>query len=219
MMSSINSNNNLPDQESTVSERPPSYTLNLYRRLAFGRKHFFGHDDADQAAQYFVVNPVPQRHANTWRPIFYRGDNPKYADLGYSSTPIARALRSSMWNSFQIQLGDGVREVLENKAREKKRKSHKRKQKMRRFFCMPEKPPAEPLEDPHEVQGLVAVFKMHRSAFLGRTLTWKLGGHEYQWKGTRRFRSGLTKNLKGVSHDLKVLFLLLSYIKLRYRLT
>src|SRR4051812_36166967 len=138
MMSFINNNNNnnnTPDQGSTVPEQPPSYTLNLYRRLAFGRKHLFGHDDPDQAAQYFIVNPVPQKHAGTWRPIFYRGDNPKYADLGgSSSTPIARALRSSMWNSFQIQLGDGVREVLENKAREKKRKAHKRKQKMRRFF-------------------------------------------------------------------------------------
>jgi hypothetical protein len=208
-MSSIN-NDKAPVQEPTVPGQPPSYTLNLYRRLAFGRKHLFGHDDPDQAAQYFVVNPVPQKHANTWRPIFYRGDNPKYADADKTSTPIARALRSSMWNSFQIQLGDGVREVVENKARDKKRRSHRRKQKMRRFFCMPEKPPAEPLEDPQEVQGLVAVFKMRRSAFLGRTLIWTLGGHEYRWKGTRRFRTGRSRNLKGWSHNLKVPVLILS---------
>ena len=179
-------------------------TLNLYLRLAFGRKHFFGHDNPDQAAEYFIINTVPHRHSNTWRPIFYRGDNPKYASPSSPSTPIARALRTSMWNSFQIQLGDGVSEVLKNKSRIKKRKSYKRIQKMRRFFRMSEKPPKEPLEDPQEVQGLVIVFKMRRSKFLGRSLKWKLGGHDYQWKGTRRFSTGLLRNVKGLSHDLKV---------------
>jgi hypothetical protein len=201
MTARIKSNDDNPDERN----KAPAYSLNLYRRIAFGRKHLFGHEDPDQPAQYFVVNPVPQKHHNTWRPIFYRGDNPKYAAPDSSSRPIARALRTSLWNSFQIQIGDGVSEVLENKARVKKRRKHERKQKMRRFFCSPEKPPREPLEDPQEVQGLVAVFKMRRSAFLGRTLKWNLGGQDYRWKGTRRFATGLSKNLKGVSHDLKVL--------------
>lgn len=206
------SNDNVPDRphpaaEPTVCGQSPAFTLNLYRRLPFGRKHLFGHDNPDQAAEYFVVNPVPQKHHSSWLPIFYRGDNPKYANpkgTGGSSTPVARALRTSMWNSFQIQIGDGVGEVLENKARVERRKKHERKQKVRRFFGKPEKPPSEPLEDPQAVQGLVAVFKMRRSAFLGRTLKWELGGREYQWKGTRRFRTGPLRNVKGISHDFKV---------------
>ncbi|KAK5659480.1 hypothetical protein OQA88_681 [Cercophora sp. LCS_1] len=187
-----------------MDEETPATTLNLYRRLAFGRKHLFGHDNPDQAATYFVINPVPQKHSAQWRPVFYRGDNPKYAEPDSPSKPIARALRTTMWNSFQIQLGDGVSEVLENKARVKKRKGYERAQKMRRFFCMGEKPPKEPLEDPQEVQGLVIVFKMSRSRFLGRRLKWKLGGEEYQWKGTRRFGTGPFKRAKGFSHDLKL---------------
>ena len=219
MMNSINSNDIAPDkphqalesQEPTVSGHPPAYTLNLYRRLAFGRKHLFGHENPDQAAQYFVVNPVPQKHHGSWRPVLYRGDNPKYAgpNTTTNSMPIARALRTSMWNSFQIQIGDGVSQVLENKARTAKRKKHERKQKMRRFFGRPEKPPPDPLEDPYEVQGLVAIFKMRRSTFLGRTLEWELGGPTYQWEGTRRFHTGLFRNLKSVSHDFKVLSQLL----------
>ncbi len=219
MMSLASTNENASDgphqdpenQEPTVSEKPPASPLNLYRRLAFGRKHLFGHENPDQAAQYFIVNPVPQKHHGTWRPVFYRGDNPKYAgpssggsSSSSSSVPVARALRTSMWNSFQIQIGDGVREVLENKARIKRRKAHERLQKTRRFFRRPEKPPSKPLEDPQEVQGFVAIFKMHRPAFLNRTLKWTLGGHEYRWKGTRRFLTGPFKNLKGVSHDFKV---------------
>lgn len=189
------------DAEEPVSDEAPTIPLNLYRRLAFGRKHFFGHDNPSQAAEYFIINPVPQKHSNTWFPVFYRGDNPKYTD---TSKSIARAFRVSMWNSFQIQIGDGVSEVLENKTRIKRRKKYERTQKMRRFFCMAEKPPKEPLEDPKEIRGLVVVFKMRRSAFLGRTLKWTLGGREYQWKGTRHFRSGFLQHVKGVSHDLKV---------------
>ncbi|GAB1319297.1 HNH nuclease domain-containing protein [Madurella fahalii] len=193
-----------------ISGQPPASTLNLYRRLAFGRKHLFGHDDPDQTAEYFVVNPVPQKHRDSWRPVFYRGDNPKYSGLSTSnnsSRPVARALRAGMWNSFQIQIGDGVSEVLENEAhikKRKKRKKHERKQKARRFFRIPEKPLPDPIEEPREVQGLVAIFKMRRSAFLRRTLKWELGGYECQWKGTRRFLTGPFKNLKGVSHDFKL---------------
>jgi hypothetical protein len=214
-MNAINSSDHVPDkpneapgdQEPTVDGQHPASTLNLYRRLPFGRKHLFGHDNADQAADYFVVNRVPQKHSSSWRPVFYRGDNPKYADpdAGSTSTPVARALRTSMWNSFEIQIGDGVGGVLENKARAKKRKQHERRQKTRRFFCRPEKSPPEPIEDPTEVQGLVAVFKMRRSGFLKRTLEWELGGQQYRWKGTRRFLTGPLRNRKGVSHDFKVL--------------
>jgi hypothetical protein len=204
-MNAINSSDHVPDkpneapgdQEPTVDGQHPASTLNLYRRLPFGRKHLFGHDNADQAADYFVVNRVPQKHSSSWRPVFYRGDNPKYADPDAGST--------SMWNSFEIQIGDGVGGVLENKARAKKRKQHERRQKTRRFFCRPEKSPPEPIEDPTEVQGLVAVFKMRRSGFLKRKLEWELGGQQYRWKGTRRFLTGPLRNRKGVSHDFKVL--------------
>ncbi|KXX75489.1 hypothetical protein MMYC01_208119 [Madurella mycetomatis] len=195
----------IQNQEPTISGQLPTSTLNLYRRLAFGRKHLFGHEDPDQAAQYFVVNPVPQKHSGSWRPIFYRGDNPKYS--GHNTTnsrPVARALRTGMWNSFQIQIGDGVSEVLENNARVEKRKKHERKQKARRLFCMPERPSLDPIDDPQEVQGLVAVFKMRRSGFLRRTLKWELGGQDYQWKGTRRFLTGSFRDFKGVSHDFKL---------------
>ncbi|KAL2186134.1 hypothetical protein L209DRAFT_688301 [Thermothelomyces heterothallicus CBS 203.75] len=180
---------------------PPSSTLNLYRRLPFGRKHFFGHENPDRAAEFFVVNPVPQKHHNSWRPVFYRGDNPKYSGL---STPVGRALRTKMWNRFHIQIGDGMAEVLQNKERAKKRKKYERKQKLRKFFCQGEKPPPEPLEDPQEVRGLVAIFEMKRSGFLGRALEWDLGGQRYQWKGTRRFQTGPFWGLKGVSHDFKL---------------
>ncbi|KAL2194052.1 hypothetical protein P885DRAFT_80580 [Corynascus similis CBS 632.67] len=208
MENSMNNSGNVPEKPNQdASQQLPSLILNLYRRLPFGRKHLFGHDNADQAAEYFVVNPVPHKHHSSWRPIFYRGDNPKYSGPEYNSSPsipVGRALRTKMWNSFHIQMGDGVREVLENKARIKKRRRHERKQKLRKFFCMGEKPPAEPLEDPQEVQGLVAVFEMKRGKFLGRTLTWQLGGQRYQWKGTRRFSKGPFKGMKGMSHSFKL---------------
>ncbi|KAL2163567.1 hypothetical protein VTH06DRAFT_5625 [Thermothelomyces fergusii] len=184
----------------------PSSTLNLYRRLAFGRKHFFGHEDPDRAAAFFVVNPVPQEDHSSWRPVFYRGDNPKYCPPGLS-TPVGRALRTAMWTRFHIQIGDGVAEVLQNEERARKRRRHERAQKLRRLvLCWREKqpPPPEPLEGPQEVRGLVAVFEMRRSRFLGRALEWELAGQRYQWKGTRRFLTGPLRRVKGVSHDLKL---------------
>jgi len=219
-MASI-TNNTPPHQPFTAQNQdpsppppPPTYTLNLYRRLPFGRKHLFAHSDPTQPAQYFIVNPTPQKHHNTWRPIFYRGDNPKYASgpdspnntYSYTSSPIARALRTSLWNSFQIQIGDGVNEVLENKARVKKRRRYERRQKVRRFFRRGEKPPKEPLEEVQEVEGLVMVFKMRREGFLGRTVKWGLGGKEYKWKGTRSLKKGkgFGGRVKGWSHDLKL---------------
>lgn len=164
----------------------------------------FGHEDPNRAAEFFVVNPVPHKHHSSWRPVFYRGDNPKYS--GLDSVPVGRALRTKMWHRFRIQLGDGVAGVLRNKERAKKRRRHERAQKLRRFFCLGERPPSEPLEDPEEVRGLVTVFEMRRrSAFLGRTLEWELGGQRYCWKGTRRFQTGaIEKKFKGLSHDFKV---------------
>ncbi|SPN96640.1 uncharacterized protein DNG_00161 [Cephalotrichum gorgonifer] len=175
-------------------------TLQLYRRISPGRKHLFA-SSPSSLAQYFVVNPVPHKHAGQWKPIFYRGDNPKYCP---SSTPIARSSRTSMWNSFRIELGDGVAEVLENKRRRKERKSYERRQKFRRWFCMGETPPKKELEDEREVAGYVAVLKMSRGRFMGRTLKWELGGREYKWKGTRTFLPGSVKKVKGVSQDFKL---------------
>ncbi|KAJ3537271.1 hypothetical protein NM208_g6381 [Fusarium decemcellulare] len=179
----------------------PVKTLQLYRRLAFGRKHLFATSGSDPA-EYFVVNPVPQKHAAQWRPIFYRGDNPKYTP---SSKAVARARRTSMWNSFRIEFGDGVHEIMENKRRKKERNSYKTKQRFRKWFCMSPTPPKKELEEHQEVKGLVMPVKMKRSRFLTRTLKWELAGREYRWTGTREFRSGWTKAWKGVSHDFKLI--------------
>ncbi|KAK4103927.1 hypothetical protein N658DRAFT_513972 [Parathielavia hyrcaniae] len=145
-----------------VSGTAPAWTRNLYRRMAFGRKHFFGQDDATQAANYYVTN----------LPIFYRGDHPKYTDASVAKRAV-------------------------------KRKSHARKQKWRKFWCRPEKPPAEPLEEDVTVEGFVTLFKAWRPRFLTRTVKWQLGGHEYRWTGTRRFMTGRFRKWKRVSHDLE----------------
>ncbi|KAK4127821.1 hypothetical protein N657DRAFT_565928 [Parathielavia appendiculata] len=179
----------------------PAWTRNLYRRMAFGRKHFFGQDDASQAADYYVMNPVPQKHASQWRPIFYRGDHPKYTG---TSVTVGRAFRTGFWNSFQLQMGDGVHEICANQKRAYKRKSHARKQKWRKFWGRPEKPPEQPLEEDVPVEGFVTLFMAWRPRFFTRTVKWQLGGHEYRWTGTRRFMTGPFKKWKGVSHDFKL---------------
>ncbi|EEU38051.1 uncharacterized protein NECHADRAFT_84488 [Fusarium vanettenii 77-13-4] len=177
----------------------PLKTLQLYRRAALGKKHLFATSTAD-AAEYFIVNPVPQKHHDTWRPILYKGDNPKYT----SSKAIARARRTSMWNSFRLQVGDGVHEIMENKRRKKEKREYRIGQKFRKWFCMGPTPPKKELEEQQEVQGLVFPVEMKRSRFWSRTLKWELGGQEYRWTGTRRFRTGRTKNWKGISHDFKL---------------
>ncbi|KAM5350574.1 hypothetical protein ACJ41O_007079 [Fusarium nematophilum] len=125
---------------------------------------------SSEPAQYFVVNPIPQKRASMWKPIFYRGDNPKYTP---SSTPIARAWRKSMWNSFRIELGDGVGEVLENKRRMKERKSYERKQKFRKWFGMKPTPPKQELEELQELvdsdKNLIATFEKDRWASYKRS--------------------------------------------------
>lgn len=192
----------MADTETHVLRDPqePLKTLQLYRRLAFGKKHLFAASTTD-AAEYFVVNPVPQKHSDTWRPIFYKGDNPKYTP---ASRAVARARRTSMWNSFRLQVGDGVHEIMENKRRKKEQRKYRTAQKFRKWFCMGPTPPKKELEEQQEVKGLVFPVKMKRSGFLKRTLKWELGGRSYRWTGTRRFRSGRTKGWKGISHDFKV---------------
>lgn len=179
---------------------PPQKSLQLYRRIAFGRKHLFAPSSSEEA-QYFLKNPVPHKHANTWKPVFYRGDNPKYTP---TSKAIARIRRTGMWNSFQIELGDGIEEVLENKRRVKERKSYERKQRTRKRFRMKEKPPKKELEDEKDVNGFVMALSVRRVGFLKRTLKWELGGNEYRWKGTRMFLPSSMRRWKGISHDLKV---------------
>ncbi|MBE3043819.1 hypothetical protein IMZ48_14840, partial [Candidatus Bathyarchaeota archaeon] len=145
----------------------PAKTLHLYHRIHPGRKHLFATSSASPAS-YFIVNPVPHKHASQWKPVFHRGDNPKYCP---DSTPVARGSRSGLWSSFRLELGDGVAEVLENKRRRKDRKKYEAKQKVRKCFCMGETPPKKELEDEREVQGLVAPLKMSRGG-MGRTLRW-----------------------------------------------
>jgi len=185
-----------------ISGTAPAWTRNLYRRMAFGRKHFFAQDDATQAADYYIMNPVPQKHASQWRPVFYRGDHPKYC--AGTSVAVGRAFRTGFWNSFQLQMGDGVHEIRANQKRKSKRKSYARMQKWRRFWRRPEKPPKEPLEEDVPVEGFVTLFKAWRPRFATRTVKWQLGGREYRWTGTRRFMTGPFRKWKGVSHDLKV---------------
>ncbi|KAH8686490.1 hypothetical protein BGZ61DRAFT_355786 [Ilyonectria robusta] len=179
---------------------PPQKSLQLYRRIAFGRKHLFTPSSSEEA-QYFLQNPVPHKHANTWKPVFYRGDNPKYTP---TSKAIARIRRTGMWNSFQIELGDGIEEVLENKRRVKERKSYERKQRTRKRFRMKEKPPKKELEDEKDVNGFVMALSVRRVGFLKRTLKWELGGEEYRWKGTRTFLPSGVRRWKGISHDMKL---------------
>lgn len=181
-----------PDQE-------PSTVFNLYRRC-WGTKQFFS-DPSSDIATYFIKNPVPHKHSDTWKPVMHRGDNPKYVE---TSLPVARARRTAMWSSFRIELGDGVHEVLENKRRAQQRKWYGRKQKMRKFFCMRSKPPKKPLEDEQPVKGFVMAVTMRRKQFLNRTLTFEWAGQEYRWTGTRMFLPNWSKGMKGVSHAYKV---------------
>jgi hypothetical protein len=178
----------------------PQTELNLYRRGAFGRKHFFS-QEGSEVAKYFIFNPVPQKHASQWTPRFFRGDNPKYDD---DARVVSRARRAAMWNSFLIELGDGVHEVRTNEQRVSAKNSYRRLTKWRKFWHAKQKPPKKPLEDVEDVKGLVMPLKMTRAAFVGRTLKWELGGVKYKWTGTRQFLPKSVENWKGVSHDLKV---------------
>ncbi|KAK2794876.1 hypothetical protein FQN51_000619 [Onygenales sp. PD_10] len=177
----------------------PRNTLRLYNRLYPGRKGLFAPSD-DSLAQYFITNPVPHKHATQWRPVIYRGDNPKYTP---ETTALALARRSAMWNSFKIWLGDGVDEVVKNEERKIKAKKYARKEKWRKAFGVSSKPPKEPLEEQQPVKGLVVLFQMKRKGNL-RRVEFEIGGIAYRWTGTRRFETGFMKRVKGWSHCMKV---------------
>ncbi|KAJ6063542.1 hypothetical protein N7499_012222 [Penicillium canescens] len=177
----------------------PISSLHLYRRLFQGRKHLFAPSDTS-SADYFIENPVPHKHHGSWKPVFYRGDNPKYTP---TATVIGRAFRTAIWSSFRLWLGDGVREVLENEARAKAKRKAARKAKCRMVFGLKPKPPKEPLEDEKEVLGKVVVVEMRRGGLFTRKFDWEVDGEQYRWSGTRMFSTGPMKGVKGWTHDLK----------------
>lgn len=173
--------------------------MQLYRRLFQGRKHLFAPSDTS-SAQYFIVNPVPHKHHSSWKPVFYRGDNPKYTP---AATVIGRARRTAMWSSFRLWLGDGVHEVLENEKRAKAKRKAARKAKWRKIFGLKPKSPKEPLEEEKEVLGKVVLVEMRRTGLFTRKFEWEVDGVRYRWSGTRKFASGWMKGVKGCTHDLK----------------
>lgn len=175
----------------------PILSLKLYRRCFKGRKQLFSQSD-DAAANYFITNPVPHKHSNCWRPIFYRGDNPKFTP---DATAIGRARRSAMWGTFRVWLGDGVQEVLDNKKRRQERRKAERKNKWRKIFGKKKRP--VDVEE-KEVQGMVVMFRMQRTGFLTRSLELEVQGVRYRWSGTRMFATGFMKRFKGWSHSMKV---------------
>ena len=200
---SINSTTNTiagSDVPCTAASTPVKQ-LQIFRRIGFGKKHLFAPPDS-HAGEYFVINPIPHKHARNWTPVFYRGDNPKYDD---NSRKVARAWRTPTWNAFRIELGDGVHEVLENRRRVRERKWYEFKQKFRKFFRMKATPPKKPLEEVQPVEGFVMVLELRRDGFLKRSLKWKLGDQEFKWTGTRRFLPKWSSRWKAISHDMKVI--------------
>jgi hypothetical protein len=189
-------------QGETGSEvRVSQPTLRLYRRIHPGKKHLFASSDSSEAS-YFIVNPVPHKHAHQWRPIFYRGDNPKYTA---TSSVIGRARRGTMWSSFKLWLGDGVAQVVENEKRKKQKKKHRRKTKLRKMFGLKEKLPKEELKEEEEITGKIILVKLKRHAFGSRTVEFEVEGVKYKWTGTRTFSTGRVNCMRGWSHNLKVL--------------
>lgn len=176
------------DNSSTIT------TLNVYYRC-LGTKVLFQAPDSNRA-RYFIINPVPHKHNDSWKPIFFRGDNPKYSP---GTIATGRARRGGMWLSFRVWLGDGVHEVLENKRRAKVKKWAAFKQKWRKRLFLKPKPPKWCIEDEQEVCGKVILVRMKRSG-VARSVEFELGGEVYRWSGTRMF-GGI---IKGWSHNLKV---------------
>jgi hypothetical protein len=109
-----------------------------------------------------------------------------------------------MWSSFRLWLGDGVREVLENKKRAKAKKKAARKAKCRKIFGLKPKPPKEPLEEEQQVLGKVVLVEMRKQGLFTRKFEWEVDGVQYRWSGTRMFATGRMKGVKGWTHDLKV---------------
>ncbi|KAL2786318.1 hypothetical protein BJX66DRAFT_36912 [Aspergillus keveii] len=177
----------------------PISSLRLYRRCFKGRKQLFSESDI-APANYFVTNPVPHKHSNTWKPIFYRGDNPKYTP---EATAIGRARRSGMWGSFRVWLGDGVQEVLDNEDRRRQKRKAERKNKWRKRFGKEPKPVE--VEEEKAVQGKVIMFRMQRLGLFSRKVEWEIEGVRYRWSGTRMFSTGFMRGVKGWSHSMKLI--------------
>ncbi|CAI4214139.1 unnamed protein product [Parascedosporium putredinis] len=152
-------------------------TFHAHRRGPFGSKHIF--TEAEGPGRYWVFNPVPQKHASTWKPVLWRGTTP--------NPP-----------------GDGMQEVLLNDQRRAKKRAYERGQKMRRWFRMKPTPPKNPLEEEKVVTDLVMSLTMKRPKGMGRSLKWSLGGEQYTWKGTRQFLPARVKGWRGISHDFKL---------------
>ncbi|KAL4961277.1 uncharacterized protein BDV14DRAFT_203847 [Aspergillus stella-maris] len=176
----------------------PKLSLRLYRRCVKGRKQLFSESDT-ASASYFVTNPVPHKHSDSWKPVFYRGDNPKYNP---ETSAIGRARRSGMWGSFRIWIGDGVKEVLENDDRRRRRRSAERKNKWRKRFSKAEK--AIDVEEEQAVRGKVVLYRMRRAVFFARRVDWEFEGVCYRWTGTRMFARGALGSIKGWSHSMKL---------------
>jgi hypothetical protein len=175
-------------------------TTRLFRRGPFGKKQYFT-PEGSSSAQFYVVNPTPQKHANTWRPKLYRGDHPKYDD---TSRLIARARRAAFWARFRIEIGDGVAQKAENETRVWRKTMHRRLNKFRKCFCLGLKPPSKPVLDPEPVTGWIEVVHVRRPGFFTRSLQFEVNGETYTWKGTRRFLPKQVGTIKGIAHDLKV---------------
>lgn len=180
--------------------KAPTTTLRLFRRRLFGKKHYFVPENTDEA-EYYVENRVPHKHSDTWKPVFHRGDDPKYEPL---SKETARSRRTAMWSSFRIELGDGVAEILDNERRARERMIYEFQQKWRRRLRMRLDDSDGPRGDQMEVFDFVMALGMRRCGFFSRTMKWEWMGEEYRWTGTRRFLPGWAKTFKGLSHDFKV---------------
>ncbi|KAL4993514.1 hypothetical protein BDV10DRAFT_178976 [Aspergillus recurvatus] len=177
----------------------PKLSLRLYRRCFKGRKQLFAESNT-AAASYFVTNPVPHKHSHNWKPVFYRGDNPKYTP---AATAIGRARRSAMWGNFRVWLGDGVQEVLDNERLRRERRKAERKNKWRKRFRKAEIP-AE-VDEEKEVRGKLVMLRMQRTGLFTRSIEWELDGVRYRWSGTRMFAIGFMKGVKGWSHSMKLI--------------
>ncbi|KAL4950179.1 hypothetical protein BDW69DRAFT_60780 [Aspergillus filifer] len=176
----------------------PKLSLRLYRRCFKGRKQLFSESDTSPAS-YFVTNPVPHKHSDSWKPVFYRGDNPKYTP---ETSAIGRARRSGMWGSFRVWVGDGVKEVLENEDRWRRRRNAEKKNKWRKRFGKAAKPIEVENEQP--VRGKVVLFRMQRAGFFARRVDWDFEGVCYRWTGTRMFARGVLGRINGLSHSMKL---------------
>ncbi|KAL6234008.1 hypothetical protein BDW75DRAFT_174565 [Aspergillus navahoensis] len=185
--------------QSGAAAADPKLTLRLYRRCFKGRKQLFAESDT-VAANYFVTNPVPHKHSSSWKPVFYRGDNPKYTT---TATAIGRARRSAMWGAFRVWLGDGVQEALDNERLRRERRIAERKNKWRKRFGREEKPVK--VDEEKAVRGKVVMFRMQRMGLFTRSVEWELEGVRYRWSGTRMFATGFMKGVKGWSHSMKLI--------------